>query len=214
MCSLVFYACIWTPVLHHICVCVGVCVLMFILVFMVRRWGANNGAPNSFKRRKSNNINKTADIVTRVTFAVTGDRHRRATQSSRISLKSASNCAAGLEVLPFLPLGVAVGQMHSAFSETLARIRPISWTGGKDNHCWFLKNPVWMQKCGLHLMGGIVKASSQRTLFLLLSTPTFFFWPNQDLIAHSPPNISFSLSFSFCLSHYCCCVCVSAPGVG
>ena len=132
----VFYRCVCTQIdlFQYLCLFVSPCVsLPVIRVFVVKRWGANNRAPNSFKRRKSNNINKTAVSVTRVTFAVTGDRHRRGTYCLRISLKSASNCAIGLEVLSFLPLGVAAGQMHSAFSETLARIRPISWTGVKGN---------------------------------------------------------------------------------
>lgn len=116
------------------------CVFTGLPVFVVKRWGTNNRAPNSFKRGKSKNINKTAVTVTRVTFAVTRDRHRRGTQSPRISLKSVSNCAAGLEVLSFLPLGVAVGQMHYAFSETLARIRPFRWRGVNG---W---NPLWMKK--------------------------------------------------------------------
>lgn len=118
----------WKDMVHNLCLRV-----YQLYAFVVKRWGANSRTPNSFKRGKSININKTAVPVTCVTFAVTGDRHQRATHSPRISLKSASNCASALEVLCFLPLGVAVGQMHQAFSETLARIRPISWTGVKDN---------------------------------------------------------------------------------
>lgn len=118
----------WKDMVHNLCLRV-----YQLYAFVVKRWGANSRTPNSFKRGKSININKTAVTVTCVTFAVTGDRHQRATHSPRISLKSASNCASALEVLCFLPLGVAVGQMHQAFSETLARIRPISWTGVKDN---------------------------------------------------------------------------------
>lgn len=104
-----------------------------LYVFVVKRWGTNNRAANSFRGGKSNTINRTVVPVTCVTFAVTGDRHQRATHSPRISLKLASNRASGLEVLCFLPLGAAGGQMHQAFSGTLARIRPISWTGVKDN---------------------------------------------------------------------------------
>lgn len=110
-----------------------VCESVWLFVFVVERWGANNRAASSFRRGKSNTPNRTAVPVTCVTFAVTGDRHRRATHSQRISLKSASSRASGLEVLCFLPLGAAGGQMHQAFSGTLAGIRPISWTAVKDN---------------------------------------------------------------------------------
>lgn len=88
--------CVSAHILHHSCVFASLCVCVcFLRVFVVRRWGANNRPPSGFKRRKSNNINKTAVSVTRVTFAVTGDRHRRGARAPRISLKSALNCAAG-----------------------------------------------------------------------------------------------------------------------
>lgn len=105
----------------------SVCVYRLFVCLWSGGEGRTTGLQTALIEKKSNNINKTAVSVTRVTFAVTGDRHRRGTQSPRIPLKSASNCAAGLEVLSFLPLGViAVGQMHPAFSGTLGRIRPIS----------------------------------------------------------------------------------------
>lgn len=108
-------------------VCGSVCVYRLFVCLWSGGEGRTTGLQTALIEKKSNNINKTAVSVTRVTFAVTGDRHRRGTQSPRIPLKSASNCAAGLEVLSFLPLGVtAVGQMHPAFSGTLGRIRPIS----------------------------------------------------------------------------------------
>lgn len=131
-------ACVCSHIFHPF-VFVNPYVFTGLPVFVVKRWGTNNRAPNSFKRGKSKNVNKTAVTVTWATFAMTRDRHRRGAQSPRISLKSASNCAAGLEVLSFLPLGVAMGQMHYAFSETLARIRPIRWRGVEE---W---NPLWMK---------------------------------------------------------------------
>lgn len=176
-------------------VCESMCISQ-LDVFVVKRWGANNRAANSFRRGKSNTVNTTVVPVTCVTFAVTGDRHQRATHSPRISLKSASNRASGLEVLCFLPLGAAGGQMHQAFSGTLARIRPISWTGVKDN------------QGGIRSDCGNVDLSKN-----IWSGGVFFSFVVTSRLSRNWAKKTHQ-TLSVCLSHYWCSICISAPGDG
>lgn len=177
------------------CVFVSLCV-SHLFVFVVKRWGANNRAANSFRRGKSKSINRAALPVTCVTFAVTGDTHQRATHSPRISLKLASIGASAVEVLCFLPLGAAGGQMHQAFSGTLARIRPISWTAVKDNQGGIHSD------CGNFVLSENGGEGGGLLLLLLL-------WSHISTQQTAP-----SIFFSACLSRSCCCVCISAPGAG
>lgn len=170
-------------------VCESMCVSQ-LYVFVVKRWGANNRAASSFRRGKSNTINRTAVPVTCVTFAVTGDRHPRATHSPRISLKLASSRASGLEVLCFLPLGAAGGQMHQAFSGTLARIRPISWTAVKDN------------QGGIHSDCGnfVLSEKSCGVCFFLFVVPSRL---SRTAAKKTAPNASFSQLWLVLCLHFC-----------
>lgn len=163
-------------------VCLWAYVCFPVYAFVVKRWGTNNRAANSFRGGKSNTINRTAVPVTCVTFAVTGDRHQRATHSPRISLKLASSPASGLEVLCFLPLGAAGGQMHQAFSGTLARIRPISWTGVKDNRGGIHSD------CGNFVLSENILGGGCFFLFVVTL--------NRNSAEKAAPNTSFSLPVS------------------